>query len=253
MIDYTRDMGRVRNPVLLVSAVTWIVLLAGPASTPIFAHCPAGLNGTMHWPASFQMLLAMSSPLSLATGWALMLLAMMLPALIAPIQHVRLQSFNHRRWRSITLFLSGYAIVWMAIGGAILTMELALRVSAPQSVLPAAAAFLVAMIWQFSPIKQRFLNRCHNHSPLAAFGIRADLDALRFGLLQGGWCAGSCWALMLFPMLLPQGHVVAMAIVTLLIFSERLEHPRPLSWRWRGAGKAIRILIAQARILLRAY
>jgi predicted metal-binding membrane protein len=78
------------------------------------------------------------------------------------------------------------------------------------------------------------------------------MDAFRFGFTQGMWCAGSCWALMLFPMLLPQGHVTAMAVVTLLIFSERLERPKPLSWRLRGPEMALRILIAQARIRLRA-
>jgi hypothetical protein len=57
---------------------------------------------------------------------------------------------------------------------------------------------------------------------------------------------------MLFPMLLPRGHVAAMAIVTLLTFSERLEHPRPPSWRWRGFGKVSRIVAAQARVRLQA-
>jgi len=35
---------------------------------------------------------------------------------------------------------------------------------------------------------------------------------------------------MLFPMLLPRGHLVAMATVAALIFSERLEQPSPSCW-----------------------
>lgn len=252
MTGYAREMGRVRNPVLIISAVTWLLFLAEPASTPIFAHCPADVNGTMPMYGSLQMLLTMSSPLSLAAGWGLMLVAMMSPALIAPIHHVRMQSFTNRRLRSIGLFLAGYAVLWMALGGVILTLELAIRSLAHQSYLPAAAALLLALVWQCSPIKQRCLNRCHAHPTLAAFGLTADIDAFRFGFTQGGWCAGSCWVLMLFPMLLPQGHVVAMVIVTLLIFSERLERPKPLCWRWRGPERALRILIAQARIRLNA-
>jgi predicted metal-binding membrane protein len=111
---------------------------------------------------------------------------------------------------------------------------------------------LLAIVWQLSPVKQRCLNRCHAHTELAAFGVAADLDALRFGVSHGIWCAGSCWALMLSPMLLPQGHVAAMAIVAVLTFSERLEHPKPPSWRWRGLGKVSRIAAAQARIRLPA-
>jgi hypothetical protein len=148
------------------------------------------------------------------------------------------------------LFLAGYAAMWMVLGGVLLAIDLAAKLFAPQSYLPAAGVALMALAWQFSPIKQRCLNRCHVQRELAAFGAPADLDALRFGMTHGSWCAGSCWALMLFPMLLPRGHFVAMATVALLIFGERLEEPKPPCWRWCGLGKAMRILVAHARIRL---
>jgi hypothetical protein len=40
-------------------------------------------------PVSLNMALAHSSPASLALGWAVMLAAMMLPLLNAPVRHVR--------------------------------------------------------------------------------------------------------------------------------------------------------------------
>jgi predicted metal-binding membrane protein len=198
------------------------------------------------------MLLAMNPPACVAAGWALMLVAMMSPVLIAPVCHVRLRSFSHRRARSIAIFGAGYAVIWMAVGGVLVAIELAAKLLAPQSYLPAAGVVLIALVWQFSPIKQRCLNRCHAHTELAAFGAAADFAALRFGMTHGIWCAGSCWALMLLPMLLPRGHVVAMAVVAILIFSERLEEPMRPCWRWRGFGKVIRIVVAQARIRLHA-
>jgi predicted metal-binding membrane protein len=246
----TREFARVRNPVLLISGVTWILLLVQPRGMSMFAHCPAAGSGAMPLSSSFHMLLAMNPPASLAAGWALMLVAMMSPALIPPVRHIRLHSFTHRRARSIVMFVTGYGGIWMAIGGVLLTIELPVKLFAPQSYLPAAGVALIALVWQFSPLKQRCLNRCHAHSELAAFGAAADFDALRFGVTHGIWCAGSCWAWMLFPMLLPHGHVVAMATVAVLIFSERLEPPRPPRWRRRGLGKAIRIVVAQARIRL---
>jgi predicted metal-binding membrane protein len=247
-----RELARVRNPVLLVSAVSWILLLVEPASVGMFSHCPATSSGAMPSAASFRMLLAMNSPASLAAGWALMLVAMMSPSLIPPIRHIRLRNFTHRRARSIVLFLAGYAAIWMPLGGVILATELALKLIAPQAYLPAAWVVLIALVWQFSPIKQRCLNRCHAHIELAAFGTAADFDALRFGMTHGTWCAGSCWTLMLFPMLLPRGHVVAMATVAVLIHSERLEQPRPPSWRWRGLRTAICMVVAQTQIRLHA-
>lgn len=247
-----RELARVRNCVLLLSAITWMVLLVEPGSMRMFAHCPATKSGAMPLPALLQMLLAMNPPASLAAGWALMLVAMMSPVLIQPVCHIRRRSFTHRRARAIALFVAGYAAIWMALGGVLLGMDLAVRLLAPQSYLPAAGVVLIALVWQFSPIKQRCLNRCHAHTELAAFGAAADFDALRFGVTHGIWCAGSCWALMLFPMLLPLGHVAAMAAVAVLIFGERLEPPRPPGWRWRGLGKAIRIVVVQARIRLHA-
>lgn len=247
-----QDLARVRDPVLLMSAVAWILLLIDPGSMMIFAHCPATSSGAMPAPASFPMLLAMNPPAYVAAGWALMLVAMMSPVLIAPVCHIRLRSFTHRRARSIAIFVTGYAAIWMALGGVLVAIELAAKLLAPQSYLPAAGVVLIALVWQFSPIKQRCLNRCHAHTELAAFGAAADFAALRFGMTHGIWCAGSCWALMLLPMLLPLGHLAAMAMVAVLIFSERLEEPMRPCWRRRGFGKVIRIVVAQARIRLHA-
>lgn len=247
-----RELARVRNSLLLISAVTWILLLAEPRSIRILAHCPAISFAAMPLSPSFEMLLAMNRPASLAAGWALMLVAMMSPVLIPPVCHIRLRSFTHRRARSIALFVTGYGAIWMALGGVLLAIELPAKLFAPQSYLPAAGVVATALVWQFSPIKQRCLNRCHALTELATFGAAADLDVFRFGITHGIWCVGSCWVLMLFPMLLPRGHIVAMATVAVLIFSERLEQPRPPCWRCRGLGKAIRIVVAQARMRLHA-
>jgi predicted metal-binding membrane protein len=252
MTNSAREFARVRYPVLLLSAVAWILLLANPGGMVGHAHFHAMHSGVMPLGARFPMLLAMNPPAALAAGWLLMLVAMMAPVLIPHVRHIRQRSFRRRRARSTALFVAGYGAIWMAVGAVALAIELAVKLFAAQSYLPAAGVLLLASVWQFSPIKQRCLNRCHANTELAAFGSAADLDALRFGLRHGIWCAASCWALMLFPMLLPQGHVVAMVAVALLIFSERLERPMPPSWRWRGLGSLTRIAIAQARIRLDA-
>ncbi|HEY6768745.1 MAG TPA: DUF2182 domain-containing protein [Candidatus Sulfotelmatobacter sp.] len=247
-----REFARVARGVLWPSVIAWIVLLLQPGGMTVAAHCLSAESGAVPSSKSFQMILAMNPAGSLLLGWAVMVVAMMSPALIAPICHIRLRSFTDRRGRSVTLFLFVYVVFWMALGSILLAMRLATTVFLPQSYLPLVAVGLVAVAWQFSPIKQRCLNRCHAHGKLSAFGLSADFDALRFGMTHGIWCAGSCWALMLFPMLLPSGHMVAMAAVAILIFSERLEEPRHPCWGWRGLGKAVRIVISQARIRLHA-
>jgi predicted metal-binding membrane protein len=244
MTPAARERAQVRTPVLFISAAAWILLVAGPGGTALSAHCPPAMA------ASLKLLLAVNPPAVLAAGWALMLAAMMAPMLIAPVRHVRDSSFARRRARAIMLFVAGYAAVWMAAGAMLMALALAVRLAAPESWLLVALGTAIALVWQFSPFKQRCLNRGHVHSELAAFGVAADIGALRFGLTHGVWCVGSCWALMLFPLLVSRGHVAAMAAVSLWLFAERLDTPRPPRWRWRVPGRAARIAIAQAQIRL---
>ncbi|MFN2623815.1 MAG: DUF2182 domain-containing protein [Chthoniobacterales bacterium] len=239
MIYDAQDWTRLQNRVLAVSILAWVIILLQPRVSSCCSINDVGV--------SWKMLLAANPLHSLAGNWALMLVAMMAPMLVAPIYHIRISSFARRRLRSTVLFAAAYGAVWMAAGVVLVAGELAATWLAPRSYLPAAIVGLIAVVWQGSPFKQRCLNRCHSHPSLAAFGIAADLDVLRMGLEQGLWCTGSCWAAMLFPILLPEGHFIAMAAVAVLMFCERLDPPRTLAWRWRGFGTAARYLSLRLR------
>ncbi len=247
MIYNPREAARVRNLVLLIAAVAWVLLIAEPRGGAL-AHCGAIDISAGSFPASLSMLLAMNTLTAVVSGWMLMLAAMMLPVLTQPIYYVYLRSFAHRRLRSIAFFLGGYGVVWMAAGVVLLLIEMWIRLIFAHSYLPSVVMFLVAVVWQVSPTKQVSLNRCHAPAKLSAFGVAADISALRFGMVHGIWCVSSCWAWMLWAMLAPMYHLGAMAAVTVLLCCEKLEEPELPSWRVRGLGKATRILIAQMRI-----
>jgi predicted metal-binding membrane protein len=199
---------------------------------------------------SWRMLLSMTPRSTLLLGWFVMLAAMMPPALISPVIYIRSRSFASRRSRSVALFIVGYVGPWTAAAAILLGIQVATLSLAPYSYFGAPVALAIALVWQCCPIKQICLNRCHAHSALAAFGSAADRSAVRFGSEYGFYCAGSCWALMLLPLLLPVGHLVAIAIATVLIFAERVERPRRPSWRWRGAGVLMRVVIAHTKVRL---
>jgi predicted metal-binding membrane protein len=237
MTPAARERSQVRAPVLLISAAAWILLAVEPGGMPAHAHHAAVM------PES-------NAPVTLALGWALMVAAMMAPLLIAPIRHVRDRSFARRRARAIALFVAGYGAIWMAAGVVLLGLSLALRQAAPESSVPLALAAMIAIVWQFTPAKQRCLNRGHAHPALPAFGRAADIGALRFGMTHGVWCAGNCWALMLLPLLISRGHIVAMAAVTLWLVGERFERPLRPSWSLQMPRRAARIVVAQARMRL---
>jgi predicted metal-binding membrane protein len=239
------ERSQVRAPMLFISATAWILLMIEPGGTALPALCSAAMLGM---PSSRGKLLASNPPASLAVGWVLMLAAMMVPLLIAPVRHVRDRSFARRRVRAIMLFVAGYGAIWMAAGVVLLAAAVAARLVGTGSSVPLAMVTIVALVWQFSPVKQRYLNRCHAQAELAAFGLAADLDAFRFGLTHGVWCVGSCWALMLLPLLISRGHLATMAGAALWLFAERLDRPMPPRWRWGGLGKAARIAVVQARL-----
>ena len=94
-----KELSQVRNAVLIATAVAWALLIATPI--PALAHCTDMDHGSIFPPLT--MLLAMNSPASLMIGWFLMLFAMMLPVLIAPLGHIRRTTFAHRRARSVAL------------------------------------------------------------------------------------------------------------------------------------------------------
>ncbi|HEV2693514.1 MAG TPA: DUF2182 domain-containing protein [Verrucomicrobiae bacterium] len=226
-----KEFNQIRNGVLLVSLLAWVLLLAGHDGS---CCSPAGNGGT-----SWQMLLASDTPAALIKGWALMLVAMMAPTLVLPVYFIRLTSFAGSCLRLTALFVAGYGAVWLSAGGLFMAVELVAKQLFPHSWWPAMLVALTALMWQASPCKQICLNRCHNHRPLAAFGFAADRDALRMGLTHGIWCIGSCWAIMLLPMLLPGGHGFGMVGVTLLMFCERMDPATAPAWRLRGFRTAL--------------
>jgi predicted metal-binding membrane protein len=244
MIPDTRDAALVRNIVLSLSVLGWLCILANVGGLAGL-HDPGAMGDAMSSPA---MLLAMHPPAALAAGWALMLLAMMSPVLIPDIRHIRLQSLKRHRARVTLLFVAGYAAVWMAVGAVLLAVSLWLGMAMPGSYLPAIAVLLLALVWQMSPFKQRSLNRCHALPEMPAFGKEAAIAALRSGVVRGMWCVGSCWLLMLLPLVLHRDHLVVMIAVTVLILGERLEPPAAPAWRWRGPAKLTRLVAARSLV-----
>lgn len=244
MTHQARSRRRVTQIVVALSVIAWGLLLIDHISRRdgiSNSICSAARDWLTV--VSYDVHLALNALPSIAFGWMLMLATMMLPTLTAPIFHIYERSFAHRRLRSVSIFVLGYCTVWMLIGILLLAIQVVVSALLPGSNWPALLMGVVALVWQCSPLKQLCLNRNHNHAELAAFGRAADLSAFKFGITHGFWCVGSCWALMLFPLLLVEGHLVAMLAVTVVMIGERLENPGPLIWRVRGLENLVRIAV----------
>ncbi|MEM0578761.1 DUF2182 domain-containing protein [Flavobacterium polysaccharolyticum] len=249
MKKWITTKNAINTVILVLSILFWIILLLNPGNIMSVKHCHVTLEGPS--PDSLQMLLDMNPFSGLMIGWTVMVFAMMLPKLAMPIQNIYETSFKHNRFFIAFLFVLGYAIIWIAVGVLMNIAIIGLNLLMPKSFFPAIMVGLIAIIWQFSPIKQKYLNRGHNHTILAAFGWASYRDALHFGIMHGIFCVGAGWALMLFPMLLPQGHNLAMFLVTFIMISEHMEHPKLPRWHFSLRLKLLKILIAQTKIRIK--
>jgi predicted metal-binding membrane protein len=241
-----RHERRIWVGVLLAAGLAWVAMVLPAAGH--HHHGPSAAGHAHHHGASLGLLDALGAVAwgSEAGGWLLMLVAMMAPTTAWALIHLHSTTRARLQWSVSALFLGGYGTVWMLAGIPMVAAETLLATAFPGALAPALLVGLVALVWQASPIKQRCLNRCHRHAPLAAFGWPAHRDALSAGLGHGVSCVGSCWAAMLLPMVLPIGHMPAMAAVTVLMICERLDPPDVPRWRLRGFGTAV----AAARLRL---
>ena len=240
---------RIRRVLLIASAFAWILIIFNPGNLLPMEHGSAGRPGMSR--VSFRMLLVMNPVVSTIANWGVMVVAMMFPLLMAPVSYMYRCSLKRRRFRAASLFVLAYTGTWIAAGLAMLPAMVALKLLLPQPWLPALTVGIATLVWQWSPLRQQCLNRGHEYRPLTAFGRAADRDASLFGVSHAAWCVGSGWAIMLFPMTLPTGHIPAMILVTFLMASEHLEAPRVPRWRLSARRKLMRLLFAQSEIRLK--
>ena len=169
MTPAARERSQVRAPVLFVSAAAWILLVLEPGGMGLHAHHMATMPD-----ASLDMLLASNPPASLALGWALMLAAMMAPAgdrAGAPCARPQLRPASGALHRAVRRRLCSHldGCGRHANGACDGGSDVRSRI-----VRATGLAAVIALVWQFSPLKQRCLNRGHAHPQLAAFGRAAD-------------------------------------------------------------------------------
>jgi predicted metal-binding membrane protein len=126
---------------------------------------------------------------------AAMVVAMMLPLTIPILRHVAFSSLWNRRHRSMALFAVGYLAVWLAAELGIVLILALLERSVGLAV-SRIGIVAVAVLWETSSRKTVMIRRCGRTLPLAPRGWRADADCMRFGIIIGMNCVGSCWALM---------------------------------------------------------
>ena len=168
-------------------------------------------------------------------AWAVMMAAMMLPAaapMVLLFGTVQAQRRGQPTFVPTWIFVAGYLLVWSAVGLAVyllvrLGSDLATHLGRAdrETWAPFAlgATLVAAGLYQLTPLKRVCLNHCR--SPLGfVMGHWRDgrLGALRMGFRHGAYCLGCCWAL--FAVLVAAGvmSLAWMALLTLVVFVEKV-------------------------------
>ncbi|GAA1952832.1 DUF2182 domain-containing protein [Microbacterium deminutum] len=159
--------------------------------------------------------------------WPAMILAMAPLLLMREVGRLWRGSLRRTRMPTIGVFLTGYGMMWLALG--IIVVPLSQVIAARAGLVWLAVA--VTVVWQCSPLRQRAVNVCHRAPALRVFGSAAQWDAWRYGAITGGACAASCGPVMLLVLLAADYHLAAMVVATILLTAERYHPARRPRWR----------------------
>ena len=116
--------------------------------------------------------------------WTAMMAAMMLPS-AAPFVLLYRRTAAGLQTAALA---AGYLLVWSALG------LLAYAYVSSELMAPAWSVFVLAGLYQLTPLKSACLRRCR--TPAGFLLSRFGRNPLRIGIEHGAWCAGCCWALM---------------------------------------------------------
>lgn len=131
--------------------------------------------------------------------WVSMMAAMMLPGAVPAVLR-RAQASG--RVRAVLLFVGSYLAVWALVGVAVYTLY------RPHGTLAAGAVAIAAGIYELTPLKQRFRQRCH--------------ESMRSGFEFGLYCVGSSIGLMLMLVALGIMSIPWMSVIAVIVFAQKL-------------------------------
>jgi len=245
-----RDRIIVVAALCAVVGLSWAYLLGGAG---LESHEMDGMSmPTMraHWSFGyFALMTAM---------WSVMMAAMMLPS-AAPMILLHASIYRRRvpqdaAMRASALFILGYLAIWTAFSLMAAGLQWSLAAAAmlsdmmrTTSTQVAAALFIGAGAYQWTPLKQACLRRCR--SPLdfvMAYWREGAWGSFAMGLRHGGFCLGCCWLLML---LLFAGGLMNLAWIGGLALFVLVEKLSPAG-HWIGYAAGLALVAWGAFVLL---
>jgi predicted metal-binding membrane protein len=160
--------------------------------------------------------------------WVSMMAAMMLPGAAPAVMR---RAHASGRVRAVPLFVGSYLAVWTLVGVALYAFY------RPHGSLAAGAVVIAAGVYEFTPLKQHFRQRCR--------------ESVRSGFEFGLYCVDSSIGMMLMLVALGIMSVTWMSVIAVLVLAQKLLPAKaaidvPLAMAIVGLG--ILIVIAPSSI-----
>lgn len=178
--------------------------------------------------------------------WTVMMIAMMAPV-AAPVVLTFARLSRGRRPERDPVFhtgalAAGFLLAWTtySVAGALAHWALERAAWAPQTTATSTwggALFLLAGVYQWTPVKHACLRKCRSPLGVLMTGWRPGLGgALRLGAGQGAHCVACCWALMALMLLAGAMNPLWLAALAVFCLIERLLPAGHLVARIAGVG-----------------
>ncbi len=164
--------------------------------------------------------------------WAVMMAAMMLPSAIPMI--LVYDKICRQRYQNsfslVTLFSIAYLLVWLVFSIVLTLLQWQMHglyflspMMDAQNEITAAAIFILAGIYQFTPLKNTFLQNCRSPMGFLLTEWREGASgSFKMGLKHGGMCLGCCWAQMMIMFAVGVMSLLGMVLITLLVLIEKV-------------------------------
>jgi predicted metal-binding membrane protein len=182
---------------------------------------------------TMSLTMGLGAPLFIAL-WVAMMVAIMYPT-AAPMIMAFARIHNDRRDRGRAfvptwVFAGSYMALWSAAGLLAYGIAVAGDYLASQSAWLSDNAprlggglLIVAGLYQLTPLKDICLSRCRTPMSFLMNSWREGLSgAVRMGLEHGAYCLGCCWLLFLIIFPLGMMNIAVLALITILIFAEKV-------------------------------
>jgi predicted metal-binding membrane protein len=235
-----RDRWIAAASLAAIAGLAWLYLFhlsAGMDMPPASDMAAPGMEGMPGMARTPGMPAAPPLAASLALTalmWFVMMVGMMTPG-AAPTVLI-FAALERRRGPDLrpgvrtALFVAGYFAVWAAFSLAAALAQAALQRTdflsphlAASSAAVAGAIFVLAGLYELTPLKERCLGHCR--SPLDWLARRrrsGRAGAMAMGAEHGAYCLGCCWALMLLLFAAGVMNLLFVALLAVMVLAQKL-------------------------------